>query len=407
MDPFLALSLPTRPQSQSDRGLKQKGLKKQFPFNFPIRKLWLAVLSLLMGVGVATAQSLEKVDVFVGGENGYFGFRIPSLITTKTGTVLAFCEGRKTSLSDDGDHDLVLRRSTDHGRTWQKLQLVHEEGGDAVVTIGNPTAVVDQSTGRVWLSMNRNTSAVLITFSDDDGVSWAPIKDITAKVSRPNWGWYALGPGVGIQITRGPHRGRLLLPANHRETKDRSGPSTSHVIYSDDHGQTWNIGGDIGLHTNECQLVETVARDSSELLINMRNHWARSGNRPDLAGRRLVSRSRDGGASWSEPVRDEQLIDPTCQASLIRFAWPGDKEKSVLLFANPDHLLKRHRTTVRASFDEGKTWPMSRLIDGWSGYTGLTRLADGRIGLIYERDRSQKITFVAIGLDSLIATPAP
>ncbi|MCE9608479.1 MAG: glycoside hydrolase [Planctomycetia bacterium] len=375
-----------------------------------MKSMWLAVLGWSMVMSVATAQSLEKVDVFVGGENGYFAYRIPSLITTKVGTLLAFCEGRKASLSDDGDHDLVLRRSTDHGRTWQKLQLVHEEGGDAVVTIGNPTAVVDQSTGRVWLSMIRNNIAVysvLITFSDDDGVSWAPVKDITAQTSRPSWGWNALGPGVGIQLTRGPHRGRLVLPAYHRETKDRSGPSTSHVVYSDDHGQTWQVGGNVGLHTNECQLVETVAGDSSELLINMRNHWAQSGGRPELAGRRLVSRSRDGGATWSEPVRDEQLIEPKCQASLIRFAWPGDQEKSVLLFANPDSLLKRHRTTVRASFDEGKTWPMSRLIDGWSGYTGLTRLADGRIGLIYERERSQKITFVAIGLGSLSATPAP
>jgi sialidase-1 len=373
-----------------------------------MKTMWLTVLGWLFVASVASAQLPETVDVFVGGQDGYFAYRIPSLITTKVGTLLAFCEGRKTSLSDDGDNDLVLRRSTDGGRTWQKLQLVHEEGGDAIVTIGNPTAVVDQSTGRVWLSMNRKNAQVLITFSDDDGVSWSPVKDITAQASRPSWGWYALGPGVGIQLTRGPHRGRLILPANHRETKDRSGPSASHVIYSDDHGQTWQVGGNVGLHTNECQLVETIAGDHAELLINMRNHWGRSGGRPELTGRRLVSRSRDGGVTWSEPVRDEQLVEPTCQASVLRFSWPGEQQKSVLLFANPDHVSKRRRTTIRASFDEGQTWPVSRLIDaGPSGYTCLTRLSDGRIGLIYERDGYQRLSFVAIGLDSLVATPRP
>lgn len=367
-----------------------------------MRTFFTILVGCVLGVTAAQAQLPETVDVFVGGEGGYFAYRIPSLVTTKSGALLAFCEGRKTSLSDDGDNDLVLRRSTDHGRSWLPLQLVYEEGGDAVITIGNPTAVVDQSTGRVWLAMNRKNGKVLITHSDDDGTTWAAVKDITASASRPEWGWYALGPGVGIQLTRGPHRGRLILPANHRETKDRSGPSASHVVYSDDHGQTWQLGGTVGLHTNECQLVETISGDGSELLINMRNHWARSGMHPELAGRRLVSRSRDGGMTWSEPTRDEQLIEPTCQASLIRFAWPNDGGRSVLLFANPDHLSKRTRTTIRASFDEGHTWPASRLIDaGSSGYTCLTRLADGRIGLIYEREGYKKLSFVAVGLESL------
>ena len=344
----------------------------------------------------------DPVDVFVGGKDGYFAYRIPALVCTSRGTLLAFCEGRKTSLSDDGNNDLVLRRSTDHGKTWRAMQLVHEEGGDAVITIGNPTAVVDRSNGRVWLTMNRKNHDTLITHSDDDGVSWAPVKDITASVRKAEWGWYALGPGVGIQLERGPNRGRLIIPANHRETKDRSGPSASHVIYSDDHGATWRIGGTVGLHTNESQLVETIADDKHELLINMRNHWARSGKKPELAGRRLVSRSDDGGMTWSTPTRDEQLIEPTCQASLLRLSWPSATERSVLLFANPDHASKRIRTTVRASFDEGRTWPQIRLMDaGASGYTCMARCGDGRIGLLYERDGYKRIAFVNFGLDSL------
>jgi sialidase-1 len=363
-----------------------------------------ALCGLLVFVGLAKALSAQilPVDVYTAKQDGYFAYRIPSLLVTPKGTLLAFCEGRKTMLSDDGNNDLVLKRSTDHGRTWLPMQLIHDEGGDAVISIGNPCAVVDPSNGRIWLSMNRKNGRVLITHSDDEGVSWTDVVDITPQAAQPEWGWYAMGPGVGIALERGPHRGRLIFPANHRETKDRSGPSASHIIYSDDHGQTWHIGGTVGLHTNECQVVEIVADNRSELVINTRNHWARSGGKPDLAGRRLVSRSRDGGLTWSDPTRDEALIEPACQASLIRYSWPGGGQQSVLLFANPASTTRRERMTIRASRDEGRTWPASRLIDpGFSGYCCLARLKNGEIGLLYERDNYQRLTFVSLPLAAL------
>lgn len=373
-----------------------------------------AVILVLAGTQAGLAGDPTPVDVFVGGRDGYFAYRIPALVTSSKGTLLAFCEGRKTSLSDDGDNDLVLRRSTDNGKTWGKMQLVHEEGGDAVITVGNPCAVVDPATGMIWLSMNRKNGRVLITHSSDDGLSWAPVRDITDDVSKPGWGWYAMGPGVGIVLEHGPKRGRLIFPANHRETTDRSGPSASHIVYSDDHGKTWTLGGIVGPHTNECQIVETVPREAgagreSELLINMRNHWARSGGRPEMAGRRLVSRSRDDGLTWSEAIRDETLPEPTCQASLIRYSLATDTTKSLLLFANPDSVSQRERMTVRVSQDEGRTWPLSRLIDKWSsGYCCLARLKDGQVGLLYERENSQRIVFVSLSLESLgvIGSPA-
>lgn len=354
-------------------------------------------------VGVRAEERFESTP-FVKATDGYFVYRIPSLLVTPKGTLLAFCEGRKTSLSDDGDNDLVLRRSTDGGRTWKPLQLVHEEGGDAVISIGNPCPVIDQATGKIWLGMNRKNGRVLLTHSDDDGATWSPAVDITSHASQPDWGWYALGPGVGIQIERGPHKGRLVLPANHRTTTDRSGPSASHVIYSDDRGRTWQIGGTVGLHTNECQLVETLSPGGSELLINARNHWARSGNRPELAGKRITSRSSDGGMTWSEPAFDAALIESACQASLVRWAWPEQGGKSVLLFANPASTSRRERMTVRASFDEGRTWPESRLIDpGPVAYSCLARLPDGRIGLVYERGPYDAIVFTSLTLDWLTA----
>lgn len=365
----------------------------------------------LVGAGDSFADeraTSAPVNVLVGGRDGYFAYRIPSLIATTRGTLLAFCEGRRTSLSDDGDNDLVLRRSEDGGRTWGALQVVHEEGGDAVVTIGNPCAVVDPETGQTWLGMNRKNGKVLLTHSEDDGRTWTPIRDITSTASRPEWGWYALGPGVGIALEHGPRRGRLLLPANHRETTDRSGPSASHVIYSDDHGATWQIGGSVGRHTNECQLVETLGDDGPELLINMRNHWARSGGRPELALRRLVSRSRDSGETWSEPTRDETLMEPTCQASLIRYRWPEGELPGALLFANPASTSRRERLTVRLSLDDGRTWPRSLLVEpGSTGYCCLAKLADGRIGVLYEREEYRRLAFLAISLDQLGEDESP
>jgi sialidase-1 len=206
---------------------------------------------------------------------------------------------------------------------------------------------------------------------------------------------------VGVQIEHGRYKGRLVIPAYHRTTADKSGPSNAHVFYSDDHGKSWRLGGDVGLHTNECQVVEVLEGGASQLLINARNHWGRSGKRPELAGVRIVARSQDGGAAWSPPAFDRTLIEPQCQASLVRFRWQAGDEKGCLLFANPASR-GRNRMTVRASFDEGGTWPAQKLVyAGSAAYSCLCALPDGRIGLIYERDDYGKLTFTAFRLENL------
>jgi sialidase-1 len=335
-----------------------------------------------------------------GVTEGYHAFRIPALVVTNNGTLLAFCEGRKTSLSDDGDIDLVLRRSSDGGRTWAPLQLVHEEGGDAVVTIGNPTAVVDRSTGVVWLTFNRENRRVLVTSSADDGATWAKPRDITEAVARPDWGWYAMGPGCGIQLVgpakpgaSGTHSrpGRLVIPANHRTTVDRSGPSSSHVIYSDDHGQSWQIGGTVGPHANECQVAEL---GDGRLLINCRNHWGKSGSRPELAGKRVQAVSADAGQTWQPPTFAAALIEPTCQAGLIRLSKLAPDGRSRLVFTNPASTTKRERMTLKLSTDDGQTWPAEKqllLHEGSSAYSSPAELKDGRVGVLYERNGMREI----------------
>jgi len=356
------------------------------------RNAVLPLLVLAWAMPLPAAGRLELVDVFTAGTEGYHTYRIPALAVTRSGTLLAFCEGRKTSREDLGDNDLVLKRSTDGGRTWSKRQLVYEEGGNRKITIGNPTTVVDRQSGEVLVFLQRNGRDALLVSSTDEGRTWSKARDITGQVKHRDWRFYCVGPGAAIQLRFGPHKGRIIVPAYHRLTADKSGASRAHIFYSDDHGRTFRLGGATGLHTNECQVVETVERGRHGLLLNTRNHWARSGGKPRLAGQRIVVRSLDAGASWREPEFDKALIEPTCQASLLRYSFASAKRRSRILFANPA-ARSRSRATVRMSYDEGRTWPVSRTIySGSSAYTAIEVLRNGEIVVLFERDSYAKLT---------------
>jgi Neuraminidase (sialidase) len=341
----------------------------------------------------------EQVDVFVSGEDGYHTYRIPALLVSKEGTLLAFCEGRKTSASDHGDLDLVLKRSEDGGQTWSEQMIVYEEGGDAEITIGNPCPVVDQDTGTIWLPFCRDNDDVFITSSSDDGRTWSQPIEITSDVKKPGWSWYATGPGVGIQLKRGPHKGRLVIPCDHRETIDGKPVKVSNVFYSDDHGETWELGGSVKAHTDECQVVELT---NGRLLINMRNYWGREGGDEAKGDMRAIAWSEDGGETWSDIEFDETLIEPVCQASFIRYT-EGNNNR--VLFSNPASKETRHHMTVRLSYDEGETWPIAAVLNsGPSAYSCLTALPDGDIGCLYEggiKGRYERITFARCRLEWL------
>lgn len=337
----------------------------------------------------------RELVLFAAGTNGYASFRIPAVIATAKCTLLTFAEGRKKGTSDTGDIDVVLRRSTDGGRTWGPLQVIVDDGAD---TVGNPCPVIDRTTGRVWLPLTRNAGTnsvaknksasgpgsreILMCFSDDDGRTWSKPDNISAAVKPDDWTWYATGPGVGIQLKDG----RLVIPCDHR-VKGADG-SRSHVIYSDDHGKTWKVGGASVDKTNECQVIE---RDDGSLLLNMRSQHGKS--------RRAVASSTDRGATWSEIAFDDALVEPTCQASLIRVE--GEKGKSLLVFANPAST-KRERMTVRLSADQGKTWSASRVLYAKSAaYSSLVALPGGQAGCLYERDGYNEIVFARFGLNWL------
>jgi len=336
-------------------------------------------LLILVSVGVLIARSVgagdpvAKTTVFASGKGGYHTYRIPALVVTGKGTLLAFCEGRKTGRGDHGDIDLLLRRSADEGRSWSDQQIVHEEGGQKKVTIGNPCAVVDRKTGAIWLAFCRDNDRVFMTHSEDDGATWARPVEITADVKDPKWGWYATGPGHGIQLTRGKHAGRLVIPCDCGDSKgwggwDKKGRSL--VIYSDDHGKTWRRGGITEKAMNECEVAE---RPDGSLLLSMRNYHGKS--------RRALAVSTDGGQSWSTPKHHQQVYCPTCQASVHRHSF---EPRSVLLHSGPGGG-GRNNLTIRASYDEGDSWPVAKVIQpGPSAYSDLAVLPGGDVVCLYE-----------------------
>lgn len=333
--------------------------------------------------------------LFESGKDGYHTYRIPALTVTPKGTLLAICEGRKTSSSDHGDIDLVLKRSTDGGVTWSAMALLYEEGGNAKITIGNPCVVVDQVTNVVWLLFTRNNERVFVTSSSDEGQTWSKPRDVTASTKRPDWSWYATGPGNGIQLVKGPNKDRLLIPCDHRDknVKDKKLSTHAHIGYSDDHGKTWQLGGTTEDRMNECAVAELT---DGSLLLNMRSYRDRSC--------RGIAQSKDGGLTWAPVKDDPTLVEPICQASLVRYSWPGSDAKSILMFANPADAKARKNMTVRLSYDEGQSWPVSKVISPGSAiYSSMTRLPDGSIGLLYERQGYQQITFARMSLTWLEA----
>lgn len=359
----------------------------------------------------APAAASGGAVVFQNGSEGFHTFRIPAAITTKSGAVLAFGEGRVKSASDAGDIDLVLRRSEDGGQTWSPPQVIWNDGGNACC---NPCPVLVEETGEIVLlaiwkhgGLHEKTfregkndpnggSRPCVLRSRDEGRTWSAPEDISATADRPEWLWYAVGPGNGIELKRGAHQGRLVIPANHSSLVDGQHQYNAHALLSDDRGKTWRISrGTIAPGANESTVAEL---NDGTLLFNtrMQTHGE---------GKRGIARSRDGGETWADFHHDPHLTCPVCEASLIRIEppagtaasaektesstgsanIPADAAPTWLLFSNPQGG-GRSGLTVQLSPDSGATWPRRLLIDpGKSyGYSSLTVLDAHTIGILYE-----------------------
>lgn len=308
-----------------------------------------------------------SIALFAGGSAPYPTYRIPALVTTRAGTLLAFAEGRQ-SIADDGDIDLVLRRSEDGGGTWSDVAVVIDAGPD---TAGNPAPIVLAGSDRVWLMYCTNPGAdatrrsVWLTSSDDDGRSWAMPRDLTAMLVPAGSTWFATGPGRGIELANG----RLLVPCN---GTDAAGEHRAFVVFSDDGGATWqrSNGADVG--TDESTAAELP---DGRVMLDMRFEGT--------AHARAVAFSTDHGTTFGATTFDAMRPDPACEGSLL--AVPEG-----LLFSNPATTvpLPRNHVTVRLSTDQGASWAYARELDpGPSAYTALTRLSDGRFAILWESGR--------------------
>lgn len=366
------------------------------------------VLLIQVSIFIYAQENIPTVtDVFQKGQDEYACFRIPAIVQSKTGILLAFAEARKNSCSDTGDIDLILKRSEDGGRTWSKMITVWDDGDNVC---GNPTPIIDQTNGRILLiscwnsgkdhekeiidQTSKDTRRVFMLYSEDDGKTWSQPKEITSTVKHPDWTWYATGPCHGIQLQNRQYEGRLVAPANHMVAGTKT--YHSHIIYSDDRGETWNLGGIVSEHGgNESSVVELK---NGDLMLNMRNY-----NREESKTRSFAI-SSDGGEIWSETKYLSELVEPVCQGSMLNYTKNG-KISNNLLFSNPASTDKREKMTVRLSKDNGKTWPYSHLVyPGPSAYSDLVNLPDGNIGLLYENGSQnpyEKIGFTIIPFEQL------
>jgi len=321
----------------------------------------------------------NSVDVYVSGEDGYHTYRIPAMVRSNEGTILAFAEGRKTSAADHGDVDIVLRRSLDDGRTWEPMEMIYEEGDTARITIGNPTPVVDRNTGTIWLGFCRDNERVFIGHSKDDGLTWEPRREITAQVKDPEWGRRIYtGPVHGLQLDSG----RLLMPSYHANI---GAGASSYMIYSDDAGATWQRGESIQPGTGE---PAAAVLSTGQIMMNSRT--------PNRVWQRAVAISDDDGLTWGAPRHQEELIELACQGTLLDRI--SEEEPKLLLFSNP-HSYRRERMTVQLSEDDGESWTdQLRVYEGSAAYSAMVQKADGDFGVLFERDIYRYITFTPFAL---------
>jgi len=372
-----------------------------------------------LALGAGAAEPPQFSDVLVAGRDGFPAVRIPSLVVAKTGALLAVCEGRAFAGADQANNKLMLKRSADGGRTWSAAQVIADDGANC---LNNPCTVVDQSSGRIIVMFQSYPAGhherdgtikpglegpdIVRNYvvTSDDGVKWSPLRDVTRTTKHAEGVTIlASGPGIGIQLHRDArHAGRLLIPFN----EGPFGRWNVLAVYSDDGGEHWRVGepapgscvtnaeGKVSSLVNEVQMVEL---SDGSVMLNSRR-W---GGAPV----RKVAFSRDGGATWSRIEEAPALRDPGCMAAIFR---AEDRAgRGLLLYAGPDSD-RRENGTLRLSYDDGKTWPVEKVL--WPGsfaYSVFTRLPDGTLGCLFETDDTDRMAFARFSLEWLMDGALP
>ncbi len=355
-----------------------------------------------LAAAVPAAAGPEWIDLFTEGQGGFASYRIPGLVVSARGTVLAYAEARKFTAADRGELEIHLRRSTDGGRSFgAPRQIAHlgprlprnphmpedkrrkDMGGPAEQTVNNPMLIATRE-GPVHLVYCVEYQRVFHSRSEDDGVSWSSPVEITATLDRFRsevpWQAVATGPGHGIQL----RNGRLVVPiwlANY--DKDPAPPRRRGcaVIYSDDQGATWQRGDlamTIGGETSVAELAD------GRVVLSSRN--------TDPRNRRAVVESADGATGWSAPRFLEEVLEPGCMAGLVSHPGVPGRNRPLLLHSSPHTTRREHRerkhVSIYVSADDGRTWPVRKLLqEGPSAYSDLAVLPDGTILCLYENGR--------------------
>jgi sialidase-1 len=318
----------------------------------------------------------SRVDLFHAGDAGVHTYRIPALLETRKGTLLAVADARHDSARDmPAKISLVLRRSHNRGLTWSPTVTLRQvpEGG-----VGDASLLLDHRTGRIWCFQSygppgigfgtaqsgARTGATTFQFhaifSDNDGITWSEPRDLTPQIKDPAWQALFATSGTHIQTTSG----RYLVPM---VVRDGQGIVSSRNTYSDDGGKTWHIGAAIGPGTDESKCVELPG---GVIMQNMRNGPTRA-----------IALSQDGGINFRPVTHDAVLIDPVCNAAIVRYR---HKRRDLLLFTNAAST-KRENLTLRISKDQGKTWTVAQTLHaGPAAYSTVIALRDGSIAVLYE-----------------------
>lgn len=386
-----------------------------------MKRTILSIVILLSFFSNSIAQK-KTTPVFVSGTEGHKSYRIPAVIAMPDGELLAFAEGRVHGAGDFGDINIVMKRSSNEGKTWDVMQTVAEFD---TLQAGNPAPVVDRSDpqfpqGRIFLFYNTGTDhegevrkgkgykQVWYKTSTDGGHTWSNAADITTQVHRSNqpqinpsynfsedWRTNANTPGHAMQFQTGKHKGRIYVAANH----SAGGPQKqamdydAHGFYTDDHGQTFHLGASLNVPGSN----ESTAAELSEgrLMMNSRNQ------KGDIQAR-IVSISSDGGQTWDTSYFDHNLPDPVCQGSILTIG--NKKGKNILAFCNAADTARRDNLTLRISYDDGKTWSKMFVIDksadgskgDYTAYSDLVKMGKKKIGVLYERDGYKQIVFTVV-----------
>ncbi|NMR20963.1 discoidin domain-containing protein [Cellulomonas fimi] len=351
------------------------------------------------------------------GEGGFPNYRIPALTVTNDGDVLASYDGRPTAADSPGPNSILQRRSTDSGGTWGEQTVIQEGKTTAPIEgYSDPSYVVDRETGDIFnfhvKSFDagfgssrpgvdpeaRNVIQAEVSVSRDNGYTWQDrviTADVTADLS---WRSRFAASGQGIQLKYGEYAGRLLQQYT---IINGEGTFQAVSVYSDDNGESWQVGEPVGVGMDENKTVEL---SDGRIMLNSRDS--------QRSGFRKVTISEDGGQTYGEVVIDRELPDPTNNASIVR-AFPNAKEGTdkakVLLFSNAGSSTQRANGVVRMSFDDGETWPVAKVFQpGGMAYSTLATLPNGNIGLLYEPESGNGgIRFAEFNLAWLEGLAAP